>query len=265
MIKAMNPQKQHFSRLAKLRNMGVMLAWGLVGLGALAQSDQKTLRLSSLEWPPYAGPALQGQGASVVVAKEAFKAMGYALEVDFFPWSQAVSKAKSDAQYQGYFPEYWSDEVNANFHCVGSIGEGPLAFAQRKDKPIAWKSLDDLAKLPIGVVQDYVNTDEFDKRVAQKRLMVDVSLTDTSNLLKLELNRIDLAVIDSNVFEYLRQSIPQLKRAQGSLELNPKILEVKKLYICFKKNPQGVRLGKILSEGLRKINVNALMRQNLKR
>jgi len=191
--------------------------------------------------------------------------MGYALQVDFFAWSDAVSKARTDAQYSGYFPEYFSGEVSAKFHCVGAIGEGPLAFAQRRDSAIGWKSLDDLSKVPIGVVQDYVNTDEFDKRVAQKRLRVEVSLTDTSNLLKLELNRIDLAVIDSNVFDYLRQSVPQLKRAQGSLELNPKILEVKKLYICFKKTPQGVRWGKVLSEGLRKIDVNALMRQHMQR
>ena len=119
--------------------------------------------------------------------------------------------------------------------------------------------------MPVGVVQDYVNTDAFDRRVAQKLQSVDVALTDTANLLKLEVKRVDLAVVDANVFEYLRQSVPQLKRAQGSLELNPNILELKKLYVCFTKNPQGLRWSKVLAAGLRKIDAEALSKAQLQR
>jgi polar amino acid transport system substrate-binding protein len=242
----------------------LVLACLLAG-GSTALAEPKTVRLTSLEWPPYAGAELPDQGASVVVVREAFKAMGYGVQVDFFPWSTAISKVTTDIEYSGYFPEYLSKEVSSNFHCAGSIGNSPLAFAQRRDKPIAWKSLDDLSTVPIGVVQDYVNTEAFDARVAQNRLKAEISPTDTSSLLKLELNRIDLAVIDSNVFDYLRQSVPQLKRAQGSLELNPKILEMKKLFVCFKRTPEGLRWSKLLSEGLRKIDVEALSKAQLQR
>ena len=245
--------------------MGIVAVSAVCLATTQAHAAAKVVRLTSLEWPPYSGAELPDQGASIVVVREAFKAMGYALQVDFFPWSNAVSKAKTDLNYAGYFPEYLSDDVSRNFYCAGSIGSSPLAFAQRRDKPVAWRTLDDLAKVPIGVVQDYINTDEFDRRVAQKRLYADVSLTDTANLLKLELNRVDLAVIDSNVFEYLRKSVPQLKRAQGSLELNPRMLELKKLYVCFKKTPEGLRWQKTLSEGLRKIDVENLNATQLQR
>ena len=113
-------------------------------------------------------------------------------------------------------------------------------------------------------MQDYVNTEEFDKRVADKKLKVDVTTSDLKNLQKLDGGRIDLAVVDKNVMDYLIRTAPELASAKTSLRFNDKLLEDKKLYICFKKGAEGEKLAKIYSEGLKKINVAAIMAQSLK-
>jgi polar amino acid transport system substrate-binding protein len=229
----------------------------------VASADSKVITLASLEWPPYTGAKIPEQGASVAVAKAAFKAMGYELKVEFYPWSRAVQLGKSSPTHAGYFPEYDSADVRKDFTLSDPMGTGPLGLAQRVDAPFSWSNIADLASKKVGVVQDYVNTTEFDARVASKQQKVDVAIDDSKNLLKLGGGRLDLAVVDSNVFNYLMKTDPELKPYVGKLGMNPKVLEDKKLFICFKKDAEGQRVAKIFNEGLKKIDVNALMSKYL--
>lgn len=241
-----------------------LLALALVMFSFPALSDDKTVYLTSLDWPPYSGKDLPNQGASIAVAKAAFEAMGYKLVVDFFPWSRTVALATDkDSKYAGYFPEYYSDEIAETFHFSDVMGNGPLGFAQRKDKPIEWETLDDLHGQRIGVVQDYVNTAEFDARVADGRIKGEPVTSDTINLLKLANGRIDLVVIDTNVMNYLLKTEARLKPLADKLEFNPRMMEDKKLYVCFKKTPENEKLLKIFNEGLTKIDVQAIMSKEM--
>lgn len=239
------------------------LALCLVGMGWLAQAAE-TVTLASLEWPPYTGEKLPDQGASSAVAKAAFEAMGYHLRIEFLPWSRAVRMARDNAKYAGYFPEYYSSQVAANFILSDPIGVGPLGLAQRADSGLQWNSVADLSKWHIGVVQDYVNTTEFDARVKDHKQLVDVSLNDSQNLLKLAARRVDLAIIDPYVFAYLSDHSSTIGAVAGQLEMNPKLLEYKNLYICFKRTPGGERLARVFNEGLKKIDVAAIMRKYIK-
>lgn len=231
--------------------------------GAMA-ADNKVVRLTSLDWPPYTSPSMQEQGASAAVARAAFGAMGYRLEIDFFPWSRAVKMAQHDSRYMGYFPEYYAPNQARTFVFSDAMGSGPLGFAQRTDAPITWHTIDDLARYRIGVVQDYVNTEEFDQRVAKGQLKVDVTMNDLLNLRKLANQRIDLAIIDRNVMNHLLHSESSLTAAKGKIQFNAKMLENKKLYICFKRSAEGENLSKVFNAGLKKIDVDAIMARHLK-
>lgn len=236
----------------------------LTSLSLPASADDKVVKLTSLEWPPYTGEKLPDQGASVAVAKAAFAAVGYKLEVNFFPWSRAVFLAKqSGSGYAGYFPEYYSDSLKADFVLSEPMGNGPLGFVERKDSPVSWNSLDDLGNFKIGTVQDYINTEEFDKRAADGRLKVEPVPDDTTNLRKVAGKRMPLAVIDKNVMNYLLDNTPELGDAKSVLQFNSKILEDKKLYICFRNDAEGKAMAKLFNEGLAKIDVNAIMAKYL--
>ncbi|MDX1696272.1 MAG: transporter substrate-binding domain-containing protein [Ketobacteraceae bacterium] len=241
----------------------LFLCIGLLFAGA-ALADGKTVYLTSLDWPPYSGKDLPGGGASVQVVRAAFAAMGYNLKVDFFPWSRTVVLAKDqDSKYAGYFPEYYSESVAESFHYSHVMGSGPLGFAERADDPVEWHSHDDLANYPIGVVQDYVNEAEFDRRVADGRIRVQAVTSDATNLVKLVNGRIDMAVVDRNVMEYLVKTDRRLKNKADQLRFNERMLENKMLYVCFKKNALGEKMLKVFNEGLKKIDADAIMAKGM--
>ncbi|GAA3928724.1 ABC transporter substrate-binding protein [Litoribacillus peritrichatus] len=231
---------------------------------AFSVSAGEKVFLTSLEWPPYAGRSLPEGGASVAVAKAAFAAEGYDLVVDFLPWSRAVNEAKDpSSKYSGYFPEYYSKGVEAEFVFSQEMGSGPLGFIQNTSNPVTWNSLDDLSNQIIGVVQDYVNTDDFDARVASGQQKTQAVTSDAINVRKVAGGRIPLAVIDQNVFQYLLKTDKSLKGASAKVEMNAKLLEDKKLFVCFKKTSDGKNMADIFNRGLSKINVDEIMKKYL--
>ena len=218
-------------------------------------------KVTSLDWPPYTKDKLPAQGASSAVVAEAFKAAGDAVKIEFYPWSRAVDMAKKDKAYVAYFPEYYSKENAAAFLYSDPIGVGPLVFVERKADPVKWDSYDSLKGKRIGVVQDYVNTEELDKRIASKALVADEAPDDTKNLLKVAAGRVDVAVIDLNVFNYLVKNDSSVKAVADKLQVNGKTLEDKKLFVCFKKSPEGEKALKAFNEGLKKIDTDAIMKK----
>lgn len=222
------------------------------------------VHLTSLDWPPYSSKSLAGQGVSVEVARQAFKAMGYELKVDFFPWSRTVKLASdTNSKYSGYFPEYFSEEGANTFIFSEPMGTGPLGFMENSAKRITWNTLNDLARYRIGVVQDYVNTPDFDAKVADGSLKAIAVTSDKQNVLKVGTGRIDLAVIDSNVLSHMLNRDKSLAKVKSKVVMNNKLLVNKQLHIAFKRTPEGKKLAEIFNQGLKKIDVDAIMKTGL--
>lgn len=217
---------------------------------ALAQDEARTIRLATLEWPPYTTQEVAGGGASTAVVRAALATVGYRLEVEFFPWKRAVALTRQPSKFDGYFPEYMSDAITRRCLLSDPIGSGPVGFAQSIDHPIQWKTLEDLTPYRIGVVQDYVNTAALDLRIAQRRQAADPARDDTQNLLKLAAGRIKLAIVDQRVFHYLMQHEPQLTAYKNKLTFNSRALEIKQLFICFRTTAKGRQARSIVNAGL---------------
>jgi polar amino acid transport system substrate-binding protein len=226
---------------------------------------QQAVHMSSLEWPPYTGKRLPRQGASTVVVREVLRQAGLELKLDFFPWSRAVDLARNDARTMAYFPEYFDSANAQRFLYSDPIGSGPLVFAQRRDAAIPWLQLEELTSVRIGVVRGYFNTRELDERISQGRLQADEALDDSRNLLKLAGGRIDLAVVDANVFHFLVRHNPEVAAVAPRLELNRRVLEDKHLYVCFKNTPEGRALRDAFNRALKRVDPDALMRTHLAR
>jgi polar amino acid transport system substrate-binding protein len=221
-----------------------------------------TVYLTSLTWPPYSGKALNGQGASVAVAKAAFKAMGHELKVDFFPWSRAVKHASQpDSKYAGYFPEYYYESNEFSFS--NPMGKGPLGLIENKKKPIVWSAVKDLTQYKIGVVQDYVNTAEVDALIASGEIKAQTATSDETNIRKVAGGRIDAAVIDTNVFSYFLANSKDLEKAQEQVQINAKLLTEKELFVAFKNSTEGKKWLAIYNEGLKNIDITAVMNKYL--
>ncbi|MFW7523102.1 substrate-binding periplasmic protein [Vibrio ostreicida] len=207
--------------------------------------------MTSLEWPPYSGSELPEQGFSVAVAKAAFAAMGYELVVEFQPWVRAVALATKEDKYIGYFPEYYFE--TKDFLFSESIGNGPLGLVENTRFPVKWQTLDDLTLLSIGVVQGYINTTEFDEMVKKGELQVEASADDARNIHKVAKGRLDVAVIDSNVLDYLISVDIRAGLLKKRLQMNPRLLEDKELYMAFNNSESGLTWRNIFNQGLKKI------------
>lgn len=243
--------------------MRVALSLLLLSLTAASMAADKTVKFTSLDWPPYAGASLPEKGASVAVVKAAFEASGYQVQVEFYPWERAVALAKDPGKgYAGYFPEYHAPELEAD--CVFSepIGTSPLGLAQHKQAPLQWNNLDDLQKHKIGIVSGYVNEVEFDRRVAAGSQPVDAVTGDDQNLKKVGAKRLPAAIIDKHVMQYLLNHDASLAPFKANIEFNSKLLENKKLFVCFRKGAQSAEYAKALADGLKKIDVNAISQKH---
>ncbi|MEH6347071.1 MAG: transporter substrate-binding domain-containing protein [Bermanella sp.] len=231
-----------------------------------AYGQDKQVYMTSLEWPPYSGEKLSRQGVTVATTKAIFKAMGYELVVDFYPWSQAVKLGlDKNSKYLGYFPEYYSSELDKTCNFSETVGSGPLGFAQLKSKPVNWTSLDDIAKLSrVGVVQDYVNSAEFDKRVREGNIKTEAVTSDLENLKKLAANRVPIIVIDKYVLEYLLENSLELQEYKNKIEFNEKLLEDKYLYLCFKNTPQSKTIKKAFDKGAHRVDMKSFFNESLR-
>lgn len=217
------------------------------------------LTLTSLEWPPYSGQAVERQGASVAVVKAAVESMGHELKVEFYPWERTVHLAKTQPDYAGYFPEYYFETDELLFS--HPIGSGPLGFVENINKPISWKSLTDLKKLDIGVVRGYTNTAELDRMIANQEVNAFAVTNDSQNILKVAGQRIPIAVIDSHVLQYLLEHDPYLTTARNKVKMNSRLLEEKQLFVAFSNDESGKKWKAIVDEGLKKIDIEAIMQQ----
>ena len=229
-----------------------------------ALCGDKTIVLTTLEWPPYTGTQLPGEGMSSEVVRAAFEAVGYTVEIRFYPWKRAVEHGRHDFDVDGYFPEYVSAERKKYFLFSDPIGASPLGFVEKKSKPVHWETLQDLSETPIGTVQGYVNTDEFDRLAARGKLLVDSSVSDLLNLRKVLAGRLALAVVDVNVFQYLTSNDEHLRQDWGKLQVNPHLLGVNTLHVCFRKGRKGETYLRDFNEGLRRITVSEMERRYLK-
>lgn len=225
---------------------------------ALAETG-RIIRLSSLEWPPYTGASLPRQGVTTAVIAAALASMGYRLEVQYFPWSRATALIKIDSPFAGYYPEYLSAARARDFLVSDPIGSGPLGFAYHADAPVQWETMADLSKYRIGVVQGYVNTSEFDTRVRQGKQLVDAAVNDKQNLRKLAAKRVALVLIDRRVYDYLILHDADLRAVASSLRFHPRLLEDKQFYICFRPNAEGELVRKLLNQGLKRIDIEAVV------
>lgn len=243
--------------LAYLRTLCLVVS-ALTCTMASAQQATSAIQLATLEWPPYTGPDLPDGGHSTVIVRAAFGAAGRRIHPTFFPWSRAISTIKYRLDYIGYYPEYASNRTREQCFLSDQIGSSRLGFAQLRSKPIAWNSVADLSKYRIGVVHNYVNSESLDAAIAAGRQPVDEARDDTQNLKKLLAGRVDIAVIDEAVLDYLMRTNAHLRPQRDSVAFAHRPLETHGIYVCFQRSAEGRKFRDLFNAGLKMISINRI-------
>lgn len=219
-----------------------------------AQSSTKLIRLSTLEWPPYTGLLLPKEGVSTHIAAVVAKTAGLRLLTASFEWSKTVENGEKNPSFEGYFPEYYSKEREDACHLSQSLGTSLLGIATLKSAPISWSTISNLEQYKLGVVEGYLNGEEFDAAIKDKRQQVEAAPSDAANITKLRAGKIRGIVIDRNVLNY---TLSKLGDA-GTVVFNPKPIAKLTLHVCFKRTPAGLEFKKAFDAALAKTDLAKL-------
>lgn len=245
--------------LLALSLTGLLGGTPAVAAGPLPAPDTpeapETIRLATLDWPPYTSARPQ-PGSLQTVVRAALSASGITLSSTVLPWRRAIRVGLKDPGFHGYFPEYASPQMNGLCLLSDPIGQGPLGLVHRVDTPVRWSTLHDLKGVRLGVVQDYINTDALDALLRLGELQAETAMDDATNLRKVLGRRIDAAVIDLAVFHFLIQSEADLRPSADLLVASPQSLEMKTLHVCFRPTAEGERLRDRFNAGLNTLHMS---------
>ncbi len=225
---------------------------------------RETVRLVTLEWPPFASQTLPSGGVAIELVERALSSTSFRLEVDFMPWKRALDRANVDPAVIGILPIYEDNLSNRlkGYFLSKPLLESPLLVVSHQDKPVDWTNLTDLRPYLIGTVAGYKNEPEFDAMAAQRALRTEEVPDDISNLRKLAARRIDAAIIDAAVFQYLIDS-PEGRSLAPRLRASPRPLAYKSLHIAFRDDDLGHRANAALEEGLKGVDPLGLLARYL--
>lgn len=198
------------------------------------------VRLGTLEWPPFSGQELPGQGQVSKRVRSICAEAGMHLELSFTPWKRVLLEAASGVT-QGFFPEYHSASREKDYYFSQPVGCSVVGLVRRSDVTLHWSRLEDLAAYRIGVVDGYVNTEEFDRLAGKGVLQTVKSNSDLLALRMLKAGRIDAVVMDRAVFKHLSVSDESLEGGVA-LAFDRNVLAVHSLHVCFPRTAAGREL-----------------------
>ena len=209
-----------------------------------------TVRLASLDWPPYTGEDLPGKGKTTIVSRHAFAVSHIGMKTVFYPWRRVLDSLHSDESLMGYYPEYQSARLEKQFYFSDSIGSSPLGFVSLAGSAFDWNVPDDLKKWRIGVVAEYINEPVFD-RMQKNGMLHTLAANDDVTLLRLlHAKRIDAAVMDQQVLQYWTRTLPEFSSISRDFVFHPKLLATKTLHVVFRRTEQGRQLRDLFNYGL---------------
>lgn len=239
----------------QLLSVAVVAVLGTVGCGAAAAD---TVRLMTLEWPPYTGSeqSLAEGGFLTSILRQAFAKRELHLEVRVLPWVRAVQTAMAEVGgARGFYSASPSECSDAQGRLSAhSIGWYQFGLAERSDAPIRWTTADDLKDKIIGTVTGYDNGAFLDRLIREGRVRTVGAVSDDINLRRLDVGRTDLASVEVRVFRYLKP-----KLALDRLVLNPQpTTDRLPLFVCFARSPAADAARLLLNELLPSLDVDAI-------
>ena len=220
-------------------------------------SKAETLYLTSVYWPPYAGPNLPEQGAAVYVVREALKVMGHQVKVDFYGEGRAGKLAgKSGGKYLGYLPVY--EYQTRDFVFSKPVMTSPIGLVEMKLHPLSWLEMDDLQNYTLGIGQQTLDVPELSPWLGNDKQPKRDASSDLHNIRMVATARVDGAVMDVNVMNYLLRS-DSLRGLDSKLQLGRRLLAEPSLFVAFQRSEEGRRWLAILNQGLSTLDTQALI------
>lgn len=166
------------------------------------------VRLATLEYPPYSSELLPERGSIVELTTRAFAETGNSVQIDFLPWARALAELRK-GNYDGVLLLWPEEIVNEQLIASRPLLYSELGFFIRRDTPVAFTELSQLAGRTVGVARGY----GYPKHILNAGIVSEEGADDLTNLRKLAAGRFDLVLLEQQVGLHLLSREPALQKS----------------------------------------------------
>jgi polar amino acid transport system substrate-binding protein len=175
-------------------------------------------------------------GYLVEITEEAFRRVGYDVQIEYLPWKRALVMAMNQGRYDVLLGAYHTQERAQKMAYSEPIGRVEISILSKKFRGVTYETLKDLEPFVIGHINGATVNQSFDQ-AAQEYLNVEYVSDVQQNIEKLVRGRIDL-VIDKkrNIQEIIEGEYAAFVDV---LEFIEPPLEIDYFYNAFPKSRRG--------------------------
>lgn len=192
-----------------LKQRHCMAVFLLLTAAALRAESPDVLTAATIEHPPHSfREDARITGLHVELMQVLANRLGYHLNVRLYPPARTLLVIQS-AEAQIIFPIVKNPQREALLWFSAPIGCAGSTFYQRRGANLHWATWRDLAGYRIGAINGYAYGADFMKAIDAGEIHVEFAFSDDPNelnLRKLLARRIDLAVLNPDVFSWLQDT-----------------------------------------------------------
>lgn len=193
-------------------------------------SYAQTLKLTTVDWPPFYGEDLPQKGFFSSLVREAFDRAGYSIKIEFQTWKRALESTKK-GHFDGLLGAYHTEDREQYFHFSDPVFENQDVFISTNPSLVSYESLNDLKDIPIATLRGAAYSDE----LKAKGFKVQDTDSDLQSLKMLSKGRIHLVLISKAHFRFLIEKHSELKKIQNDLFLLEEPFRTYQLYCPLRK------------------------------
>jgi polar amino acid transport system substrate-binding protein len=223
-------------------------------------SEAPVMRFASEEWPPFFDHTLPGNGLTGALIGAVVTRMGYAEQIDYFPWKRALEIGLHDPRYAGVVAMLRTPEREKICYFSSAVGNRQTVLAYLKDKPVAAAALPDLRGVRIGTVAGYSNGEQFDGLARTGVLRVEEGTSDQINLRKLFARRFSTMVIEKRMLRYLLAAGHYTQAERERVGTADNLFPVRSVHVCFQHTPRGLTQQQAFDEAARTVDLARIER-----
>lgn len=240
----------------------ILLTAIAIMLPFMAIAENKTISISTGEWPPFISENLKHHGVAARIISESFASQNINVKYGWFPWKRTYNLVKTgswDASAIWAITPERSKQVLFSDPVI--VNKNVLFFS--KEKYIDWKSLDDLSGLVIGATNGYFNGQEFEQAEKSGLITVERTSIESNNFKKLAAHRLDAVIAEIDTGYDIMHHVLNTEQIE-SIIVNPKqVSALINHLVISKKLDNAEQLITIFNKGLKELTESGKVDQYL--
>lgn len=156
------------------------------------------LHLATLAYPPFCDQEQPDGGALVAITRAAFARQGIRMQLTVLPWPRLVSQLRQ-GRFDGVIGVWSTDLAAMKLRAGSPVFHSLVGFYLPQHSSLSMDKPGALRGKRAGIVQGY----NYSARVLQSGLLFEQARDDETNLRKLQLGRLDVAIVEKAVGDSL--------------------------------------------------------------